>query len=540
MLEFPLPSEESTSKYDFSIRLKTSDPGLTFEGLLESSDYQSGDICVPGAVAVVHLKDITIRLLFNPVPSKRNIEAKDEKLTNENMLFDEAEGEDGDIMLDALPIQKDFEDHALDYTKSAHSIHPPSSGWSEGLLPEIDDNDMIDHNLLLYNTNQASMPSLTSQSSAETDLTGVSQVSKALLGQQVSQTTAITYRKAIQKLIDVGLRTIIGGQQTRSVKEVKLGKPRPDFSLSEIIPSMWSPGFSSVRISHNHRLLYLFSKQFISQRLRFLPSIASALSAHLLRYSLSPTIHKKLAVIEHEQRLVLKHDLEHQLDSRDQTVLVAMSKYGICQIMEARLFSLMQTLLYDERSARRLNSTPCIIERQRPGEEQDIMMDDEGIEQNVLVQKELRSRGDDEFVAISDEEISDQGGLDYHMNEIFNQIENAIQDNEEFYPLLQDLHLYENPAAKERRPSFEGNIQSEEMIEDMERGGEDEVEINDAMNDMSMLDESGAQSYCIRNMSDGMILDDTKNEKNTLVGDGRDDECAFGSDTLRYNEDMLV
>jgi hypothetical protein len=49
------------------------------------------------------------------------------------------------------------------------------------------------------------------------------------------------------KMVDVAIRSLIGNREVRGVPGIKVWKPQPRYSLSDLMPSIWSPGFLQVR-----------------------------------------------------------------------------------------------------------------------------------------------------------------------------------------------------------------------------------------------------------------------------------------------------
>jgi hypothetical protein len=128
-----------------------------------------------------------------------------------------------------------------------------SSNYSQEPEPSLESlffegEDAVDDVPLLYRTYHDSTPSLTSQASTPF------QSQENIQPYQPPQTLPLSdchqgHRLDIvvaRRLTDVALRTLIGGRQTKHVPSIRIGKPRPTYPLSTIMPLLWSPGFQTV------------------------------------------------------------------------------------------------------------------------------------------------------------------------------------------------------------------------------------------------------------------------------------------------------
>lgn len=119
---------------------------------------------------------------------------------------------------------------------------------NESLLEE----DHIDL-LSEYNEDTPSLSSSASTFSAtQPPMTEVSSHSTSWTEETYQEPNASIYHSVAGKLMDVALQNLIGGHHAKSQLPagIQIEKPVPDTSLSQLVPTMFNPGYREVRISY--------------------------------------------------------------------------------------------------------------------------------------------------------------------------------------------------------------------------------------------------------------------------------------------------
>ncbi|KAI9773794.1 MAG: hypothetical protein M1840_006019 [Geoglossum simile] len=140
-------------------------------------------------------------------------------------------------------------------------------------------------------------------------------------------------------LVDVALRNLVTKKPLRTPPGVVLAGATPEFRLSEVVPSLWSPGYLTA----------------ISKRSRFLTVISQTISLPMYNYARSTSLKVKLERLSSLPPSPLLYspptpapEKSHP-PSQDHSTSSA-----IYNVVQARLWRMMQQSLYDPGAARRL------------------------------------------------------------------------------------------------------------------------------------------------------------------------------------------
>ncbi|KUJ06587.1 uncharacterized protein LY89DRAFT_790442 [Mollisia scopiformis] len=163
------------------------------------------------------------------------------------------------------------------------------------------------------------------------------------------------------ELINGALQTFIGGYypKIQLPLKVKIEKPVPETSLSQLVPTMFNPGYRELMAHHS----------------RFLPTITIALSVTLPKNVQSPSLKKKLEQIASIPiSPLVGEDPSDNVDGSD----------SLSRVIQTSLFSMMQRTLYHPPATRKLwkepkpatdvssksqdsDSSPDLLEDENPG-----------------------------------------------------------------------------------------------------------------------------------------------------------------------------
>ncbi|KAI9778801.1 MAG: hypothetical protein M1839_007891 [Geoglossum umbratile] len=165
-------------------------------------------------------------------------------------------------------------------------------------------------------------------------------------------------------LVDVALRNLVTKNPFRTPPGVVLAGAAPEFRLSEVAPSLWSPGYLTA----------------ISMRSRFLTVISWAISFPMYSYVRSTALKLKLERLSSLPPSPIFYSQptstpeESHPHSQDYSTSAA-----IHSVIQARLWRLMQQGLYNPDAARRLKPVELISrhESDAPGRPSEMLLEDE-------------------------------------------------------------------------------------------------------------------------------------------------------------------
>jgi hypothetical protein len=171
------------------------------------------------------------------------------------------------------------------YFNSGHNV--------ESLMCE--DEDMLDDETIFSRSNTTAPQPVSEQSNRSSPVCPWAQVGYNLhLDEAAMYDTAAVSTfdfTCACKMADFALRTLVGGRQTRSQPGIKILKPYITHPLSEIAPSIWSPGFLQVswvvtKSYISHTFTYETNRRFHSDH----DSSRLYLIVFLLRFYTMPSL----------------------------------------------------------------------------------------------------------------------------------------------------------------------------------------------------------------------------------------------------------
>ncbi|OBT73116.1 hypothetical protein VF21_08916 [Pseudogymnoascus sp. 05NY08] len=330
-LKSPTPSCPDVGT-EFSIEIHDNLPNLFSNGCPDTEISPAADLHVPEYVPDIRLVGIKFSFTFEPIHKKSLPIVPKELATEDDMLFEDACEDDLDPFEDIMDLD------AFGSSTPRHEASFGASSLLEGVPWEnhsfVEDRYYTDgyDDILLYQTDHSSVQLPTPEASMTFD----SQQNTGMLEPMEphsSITEPLLKLTTAKQLTDVTLRTLLGGHQTKHTPNIKVWKPRPKRPLSSIMPLLWSPGF----------------KNAMSERSAFINTISTTLSS-LSKTSQLPSLQKKLSTI-HENPPA--RSAETHPPRLNQTI-------------QAHVFRMMQTTLYEPIASRRLR--PSVIEES--GEEE--------------------------------------------------------------------------------------------------------------------------------------------------------------------------
>ncbi|KFZ18858.1 hypothetical protein V501_00976 [Pseudogymnoascus sp. VKM F-4519 (FW-2642)] len=318
----------------FSIKLHDTLPSLHSNGHPNPEESPIADLHVPEYVPDIRLMGIKLFFTFEPTRDTPLPILTKETATEDDMLFEGGCESDPDLFEDIMDLEAfDSSTPRHEAPFDASSVLEGTSCEDHGFVEDQYDADGYD-NTLLYRTDHSSVhlptpdASMTFNSQQDTSMLDSTDDSSNNLITEPSLNLATA-----KQLTDVALRTLLGGRQTKFTPNIKVRKPRPKRPLSSIMPLIWSPGF----------------KNAMSERSAFLNTISSTLSS-LSKTSQLPSLQKKLSTIHENSPTRFAQTHPPRLN----------------QTLQAHVFRMMQTTLYEPIASRRLR--PSVIEES--GEEE--------------------------------------------------------------------------------------------------------------------------------------------------------------------------
>ncbi len=239
-------------QHDFSITLKHAVCEIPSSLINNPLGIAPEDVRAPARVPCFELQKIDISMSFRNtrVNLKQSPKQADNFRGPETLdSFWSSYDKDFDLLLEL----KQTEDRLFSQCTAGDSSQAASSildSFVEDSLCE--DDEMLDTDLLLYQTD-STLPSLTRESLAQSSLFSVSMQKSRMDSIADAAPNKATASLSLdlpyaRKMIDFALRILIGGRQIKSQPGVKLMRPYPTQSLSQIAPALWSPGFLQVRL----------------------------------------------------------------------------------------------------------------------------------------------------------------------------------------------------------------------------------------------------------------------------------------------------
>lgn len=164
----------------------------------------------------------------------------------------------------------------------------------------------------------------------------------------------------IDDLFKTSLYLLVSGSQlkkTAHVRRVQIERS-PDISLSDLVPSLFSPGFTQV--SENFGLLWLYSGltvKSVSHNACFLPRISYSISLSFARNMQSPALKKKLSQLANSSTLFFADNDEEKYgsDGSSQRALAA---------VEARLWAMIHRCVYNPAAAQKIPALATDLEEE--------------------------------------------------------------------------------------------------------------------------------------------------------------------------------
>ncbi|KFZ22742.1 hypothetical protein V502_02783 [Pseudogymnoascus sp. VKM F-4520 (FW-2644)] len=313
----------------FSIKIHDTLPNVHSNGYTDAEVSPVADLHVPESVPDIRLVGIKFFFTFEPIHDRPLPILTKEVATEDDMLFEDACESDPDPFEDIMDLEAfDSSTPHHDATFDSGSLLEEISWADNGFVKDQHSAYAYD-NMLLYQTDHNSAPlptpeaSITFNSQQDTSMLDSTEPHSAS-----NLTTEPPLKLATAKqFTDVALRTLLGGRQTKFTPSIKVRKPRPTRPLSRIMPLLWSPGF----------------KNTVSERCAFLNTISTTLSS-LSKTSQLPSLQQKLTTI---------HETGPARSAGTQPP-------RLNQTIQAHVFRMMQTSLYEPIASRRLR--PSVIE----------------------------------------------------------------------------------------------------------------------------------------------------------------------------------
>lgn len=205
----------------------------------------SHDVKTPAGVPVLQIQCITVKFQFRRLLDTINADAKDTSSAPMDISF---EG-----ILDG---HEPHDYHLLfnepDYTElhTTAEVRQPIQTAELGLSDAFEYEDSYlfeDGEAMLDHSFTDNFSPFESQESGQTDLTTPDDdpTNASCLQTRTTRTT-----EAVTSLLtDVAMRTLIGGEQSKPTKSIRLLKPLPRYTLAVLMPLLFSPDFSSVGFS---------------------------------------------------------------------------------------------------------------------------------------------------------------------------------------------------------------------------------------------------------------------------------------------------
>ncbi|KAL5346043.1 hypothetical protein ACLOAV_009074 [Pseudogymnoascus australis] len=311
---------------EFSIKIHDTLPNLPSNGYQDSEISPVADLHVPKCVPEIKLVGIKFFFTFEAIQEQPPPILTGEVDTNDEMLFEDVCESHLNLFEDIMEIE------AFDSSAPCHDTLFDASSplkempWPDTSFAEDYHGAYTNDGMLLYQTDRNSFPLPTPEASmafnsqhdtSMLDSTEHHSSDNLINGPPLKLATA-------KQLTDVALRTLLGGRQTKHTPNVKIRKPRPSRPLSSIMPLLWSPGF----------------KNAMSERSAFLNTISATLSS-LSKTSQLPSLKKKLTAI-HENGPTQSAEIHPP---------------RLNQTIQAHVFRMMQTTLYEPIASRRLRSS---------------------------------------------------------------------------------------------------------------------------------------------------------------------------------------
>jgi hypothetical protein len=346
------------SKTSFSIKLYHALPENTPSGFNNALSMVAADVQAPGQVKSTQLERVEIRMKFRSLKiSKVDLNGRSKAPLKPLTFHGEDKYWDRRSNYEE-PLQGLSEHQALQqinpelfeysYSSSGHII--------ERLICEYE--DMLGDETIFSTSNTTAPQPASKQPKRSSLVCSLAQVGCSLsLDEAAIDDTAAASRfdfACACKMADFALRTLVGGRQTRSQPGIRTLGPCLTHPLSEIAPSLWSPGFLQVSGGSCLNLYFAYpysqDKQAISKRSRFASTISHILSTSLLHNAQSPSLQRKIKGLDVGQSQSKGDCGSGSHLGRD----AADVSHRIGQAMQANIWAMMQLCLYDPLAARRL------------------------------------------------------------------------------------------------------------------------------------------------------------------------------------------
>lgn len=235
-----IPNREVTGVgSDICIKISHTQPPPTLVKGVASPSIIPGDVKPPEGVPCIGLISLDLALDFHSV-RKSPVKRRKRKRLPE-MLLDHPDFTDADKTQQLGGLQTE----TATVSPSGASQHEKTQDTS--IFLKIDE-EKDDEDALLLDANPTKLltpPSSAPQNSCLIISKHLADISQATVSVDGDLPVRLDLPVAT-KLIDVGLRTLIGGRQIKATPGVTLLKPDLEHTLSELAPSLWSPGYLKV------------------------------------------------------------------------------------------------------------------------------------------------------------------------------------------------------------------------------------------------------------------------------------------------------
>jgi hypothetical protein len=193
--------------------------------------------------------------------------------------------------------------------------------------------DCLNEDGMLLSRTTSTTPSLTSQCSTIPTISSITSLKRPAKDEIIESTSTSTPAtlplNPANKLSNLALHTLIGGpsNRKRDLQGIQIHKPPPSTGLSILVPSMFCPCF----------------KELMAHNSKFLPTISNAISSSWVRNVQGVGLRQRLVALSNAK-------VSDYSDGEGEDGSVG----RLAAVVQARLWKMMQTRLYEEGAVKKL------------------------------------------------------------------------------------------------------------------------------------------------------------------------------------------
>lgn len=232
---------------DISINISHTQPP---QNLAESAlSIIPRDTKPPDGVPCLGLMKLELVLDFRSIRNSPVRRRKRKRLAEESMLLDLPHSRDDDQSLQLGNLQTGAT--AVFPSGSAQlyqaDMMDASQEQTQGTPVSWESGEMENEDALLLDTDPAQLLTPPSSQPIPPEISNGPVGGSEVLEPAASTDLPVNFDLQVATILtDVGLRTLIGGRQIKATPGVKLLKPDQEHTLSDLAPSLWSPGYLKV------------------------------------------------------------------------------------------------------------------------------------------------------------------------------------------------------------------------------------------------------------------------------------------------------